>query len=95
MALDRWLHIVRLRLRSLLRGQTVESELAEELRFHVDERARELMARGMSPADARDAALRAFGGVEQRKEQCRDARRIGLIDAFRSDVRYAVQDVEP
>jgi len=70
MDIRRLAHVLRLRLRSLLRRNAVEHELAEEMRFHLEERARELVERGMSPTDAHDAALRAFGGVEQRKEEC-------------------------
>jgi hypothetical protein len=57
-----------LRLRSLFRGTRVERELDDELRFHLEEHVRELIGRGVSPAEARTAALRAFGGVEQIKE---------------------------
>jgi hypothetical protein len=59
----RILHIVRLRLRSLLRRGQVEQELDEELRYHLEREAEEY-----------GVVLRA--GVEQRKEECRDARGI-------------------
>ena len=72
----RWLDVVRLRLRSLLRRSRVEAELDEELRFHLDQQAQAFAARGLPPDDARHAALRAMGGVDQRKEECRDARRV-------------------
>ena len=54
--------------------------------YHIDERARELIAEGLSPSAARLAALRAFGGVEQRKEECRDARRVNVIEDLRRDI---------
>jgi hypothetical protein len=41
------------------------------------------------PAAARDAALRAFGGVEPRKEECRDARRVAWIEDFGKDLVYS------
>jgi predicted permease len=87
----RWRSIVRLRLRSLLRRDRVEHELDEELRFHIDERARELAARGLDPEEARRAALKGFGGLEQRKEDCRDRRRVGWIEDAVSDVRGALR----
>jgi predicted permease len=63
-----------LKLRTLFRGEAVDRELDEELRYHVERKTEQLIAQGMPPADARYAALRAFGGVELRKEACRDAR---------------------
>jgi hypothetical protein len=91
MALDRWLRIAQLRFRSLMQHSRVEDELDEEMRFHLDERIRELIAGGMSAHDARDAALRAFGGLEQRKEECRDTRRIGLVEDLVKDIAYALR----
>jgi len=88
---DRWLHIVRLRLRSLFRRGRVEDELRDELQYHVDRLTDEHVARGMSPEDARRAALRAMHGIEQRKEECRDARGVGLVEDFIQDLRYAAR----
>ena len=89
MPLERWRHVVPMRLRSLFHRDRMEDELAEEISYHIDERARELMAEGLSPSAARLAALRAFGGVEQRKEECRDARRVNVIEDLRRDIAYA------
>src|SRR5687767_9808222 len=91
MDIRRLAQVLRLRLRSILRRNAVEDELAEEMRFHLEERARELVERGMCAADAHDAALRAFGGVEQRKEECRDARRLVVVDDVLQDTRYALR----
>jgi putative ABC transport system permease protein len=82
---------VRLRLRSLVRSTLVEQELDEELRFHVEEHVTELMARGLSRADARMTALRAFGGVDQIKERVRDTWRVRLIRDVGQDLRYAAR----
>ncbi len=62
-------------LRSLFRENAVEQELSEEVRFHLERQIEESVASGMPPDEARRAALREFGGVEQMKEECRDARR--------------------
>jgi putative ABC transport system permease protein len=80
-----------LRIRSLFRGTRVERELDDELRFHVEEHTRELTARGMSPADARTAALRAFGGLEQIKESVRDTWHVRLAGDLAQDLRYAAR----
>jgi len=87
----RWATKLRLRLRSLLQGDRVEAELDEELRFHLDRLTEEHVAAGLAPADARRAALREMGGLDQRKEECRDARGLALVDELRQDVRYALR----
>jgi putative ABC transport system permease protein len=91
MRFERWLYTVRLRVRSLFRSGQVERELDEELQFHLERRIEEYVASGLSAADARHAALRALGGVEQRKEECRDTRRVRLIQDAGSDLSYALR----
>jgi predicted permease len=87
----RWTRKLRLRLRSLLRRARVEEELDEEIRFHLERLTEEHIAAGMAPRDARYAALRDMGGLDQRKEECRDARGVALFDELRQDVRYALR----
>jgi predicted permease len=87
----RSLQRLRLRLRSLLRSSRVEQELDEELRYHVERLVDHYIATGMPPEDARYAALREMGAVEQRKEECRDARGLAVLDSLRQDVSYAVR----
>jgi putative ABC transport system permease protein len=87
----RWVTKLRLRLRSLLRRDRVEEELDEELRFHLDRLTDEHVAAGMAPTDARRAALREMGGLDQRKEECRDARGLVLLDELRQDGQYALR----
>ncbi|HEX8775435.1 MAG TPA: ABC transporter permease [Pyrinomonadaceae bacterium] len=79
------------RLRALLRRGEMEQELDEELRYHLERDVEQNISGGMSPEEARYAARRSFGGVEQSKEQCRDARGLGLIDDLWQDVRYGVR----
>src|SRR6266498_4535038 len=80
-----------LRLRALLRGKRLESEMDDELRFHLDKQIEDNIAGGMTREEARTAALRGFGGVEQIKEQCRDARGIRLIREIWQDLRYGMR----
>ena len=68
----RWLQSISNWFRSLLRRNTVEQELGSELHFHVERQIEENIAAGMIPEEARRAAMREFGGVEQVKEECRD-----------------------
>src|SRR5438067_12753035 len=89
MRVGHWIYTVPLRLRSLFRRDRVEQELAEELREHLERLTEQQITRGASPEQARFAALRAMDGMEQRKEQCRDARRVRYIEDFFKDVRFA------
>ena len=59
--------------RALFRKEELNQELSEELAFHLEKQIELNLAAGMSPEEARYAALRSFGGVEQVKEECRDA----------------------
>ena len=91
MRFDRWRHIIPLRLRSIFSSGAADRELDDELRFHVELLTEANIAKGMTAAAARTAALRAMGGVEQRKEECRDTRRVGwLVDLIR-DTRYGAR----
>jgi predicted permease len=87
----RWIQKLRLRLRSLLKGRRVERELDEELQFHIDHLVDEYLAQGMSSKEAWYAARREMGAIEPRKEECRDARGLALIDSTRQDVTYALR----
>jgi putative ABC transport system permease protein len=89
--LQQWFYTVPLRLRSLLRRGQVEQELDEELRYHLDRQIEENIAGGMTAREARYAALRAMGGIEQHKEECRDMRRVNFIEDFIQDLRYGLR----
>lgn len=93
MTFDRLRHIVRLRLRSLVSGAAADRELDEELRDHIDRQIELNIANGMTPDEARTAALRAIGGVEQRKEQMRDQRGISPIENLLRDLRLAARQL--
>jgi predicted permease len=91
MGIPRWCYRVSMRLRSLLRGAALDRELDEELQFHVEQLIEAHRARGLSPEAARREALLAVGGVEQRKEECRDARRVRVVGDVIRDLRYALR----
>jgi putative ABC transport system permease protein len=79
-------------LRSLIVGLTrrarVEYDLDEEMAFHREARVRDLVGRGLSPADARRQACLEFGSVERYKEEVRRARGLRLIDEITADLLY-------
>ncbi|MFZ0519645.1 MAG: ABC transporter permease [Candidatus Acidiferrales bacterium] len=75
----------------LWRRKEMEEQLEKELRFHLEQHARELVAEGRSPEEARRLARLALGGAEQVKEQCRDARGTRWVDDFLQDARFALR----
>jgi predicted permease len=77
------------RMRALFRRNVVETELNEEIRFHFDREVEKYKKQGMTDEEARRSARLAFGGDEQVKEDCREARGTGLIDTGVQDLRYA------
>src|SRR5437899_1541998 len=87
----RWLYTVPLRLRSLFRRSQVENDLDEELRFHLEQQIEHEIAKGKLPQEARYTAMRRMGGLELRKEECRDMRRMNVVDNLMRDVRYAAR----
>jgi predicted permease len=91
MDLERWRFKLRMRLRSIFHRAAVEQDLEDELGFHLQQRMEEEIAAGREPAQARRAALRAMDGMEQRREECRDVRRLNLIDNLLQDVRYGAR----
>ena len=81
----------RARVRTLVRRDTVAAEMEEELRDHLDESARLLMRRGMSPDEARVAARQALGNTTMLAEDARAARGGTLFDDLRRDVQYGIR----
>jgi putative ABC transport system permease protein len=80
-----------LRLLTVFRHGRSERELGREVDAHLGELQREFERRGFSPEEARMAAKRSFGGVEQVKEQQRDARSFRWLEDLRRDVAYGVR----
>lgn len=78
-------------LRALLRRSQVERELDEELRYHLERQTEQNVRLGMSPEEARHAAFRSFGGVEQAKERSRDARGVRGLEDLWQDLRYGAR----
>jgi macrolide transport system ATP-binding/permease protein len=90
---EHWVYTVPLRLRSVFRREHVEQELDDEVRFHVERQIAENIARGSTPEQAREAAHRAMIGIEQRKEECRDARRVSAVDELRRNVGFGLRRI--
>ena len=79
------------RLRALFRKEQLNQQLTAELGFHLAKQIELNIAAGMSPEEARYAALRKFGGVEQIREECRDAWGARFIDALLQDIHFGLR----
>ncbi len=88
---ERWIYTLPMRLRSLFYRQAADRELDDELRYHIERKTEQNVAKGMTPHQARRAALLEMGGVEKRKEECRDTRRVNWIQDSLQDVRYGLR----
>src|SRR5689334_6643160 len=79
------------KLAALFRRQKLDADMAEEMRLHLERRVEENVAAGMSREEARYAALRKFGGVEQAKELAREQRGGVWLEQLWQDLRFAVR----
>ncbi|PYX75216.1 MAG: hypothetical protein DMG78_04845 [Acidobacteria bacterium] len=80
MGFEQWLYALPVRWRDRFRGKHVDQELREELRDHLERQIQVNLEKGMSMEDARYEASRAFGGVTQIEQQCRDARGHNFVE---------------
>src|SRR5262245_41052406 len=91
MGLERWRYTLPLRLRSIFRSSRVDRDLDDEIRDHLERQIQAEMTLGASAEEARRNVFRAFGGVEQHKEECRDARGVNYLEHLLQDLRLAVR----
>jgi predicted permease len=85
--LGRWIQ----RIRMTFARSRLDAELDEEIRTHLEMATEEYVRQGMSLADARRAARRSFGGVEQVRERHREARGLPWLDDLVRDVQLAAR----
>ncbi len=77
------------RVRALFKRDELESNLDDELKFHVEMKTREYVAAGMPPQEARAAALRQFGNVARVEEEARESWGWNWLEQFARDLRFA------
>src|SRR5438477_8822075 len=86
---EHWLFTIPLRLRSLFRWAQADQELDDELRDHLERKAEEYVAQGMTQEEAHRRARLDLGGIEQTKGKCRDTRHVNWIQDFVQDLHFA------
>ena len=85
------LRILLFRLRALVRSRQMDREIDDEIASHLAEATEEYVRQGLSPEEARRAALRSFGGVPQTKEVYRQVRSFMWLEELSRDLRYALR----
>ncbi|HEV2349094.1 MAG TPA: ABC transporter permease [Terriglobia bacterium] len=86
-----WFKEFATRFGAMFRKQRLEQEMNEEMRAHVQMLIEENVRHGMSPEEARGAALREFGGMEQTKVVYREQRGLPMIETIIQDLRYGLR----
>jgi len=79
------------RLRSLFRREQAEREMVREINAHLALLEDDFKRRGLPPEEAKLAALRSYGGVEQSKELHREARSFIWLEQSLKDLQYAIR----
>ncbi|HEX5474642.1 MAG TPA: ABC transporter permease [Vicinamibacterales bacterium] len=82
---------VRFRARALFRSRSLDRELEQELRAHLDAQTQKYCEAGLPPAEAARRARLDFGGVDAAVEACRDARGVRPFEVLAADLRYALR----
>jgi predicted permease len=82
-----------LRSQIFTRRERMMEELDQEIRDHIARETEDNIGRGMPPEEARYAAIRKFGGIDQVKEECRDAWGLRFFDDLLQDVRFGVRQL--
>ncbi len=77
----------------LFRKNKVERQLDSELSFHLEQVTEAYIQQGLAPDEAARQARIEFGGVEGVKEECRESRRVHLVETFLQDVRYGLRSL--
>ena len=80
-------------LSAIFHKNRVEQEMDEELRFHLEKQTEQNIAGGMTPEDARYAALRQFGNLGEVEEECRDSWGVRFFGELAQDIRYGLRQL--
>jgi putative ABC transport system permease protein len=81
------------RLRALFRRKSIEAEMSEELRVHLDHQTEKYLRAGLSAEEAARRARLDLGGLDQVKEECRDSWGVRFINEVAQDLRYGLRQL--
>ena len=91
----KWFNLLRDRLRAFRRREDVINDIDREMRSHVELLTEENIKRGMSPAEAREQAIRSFGNRNRALDEAYDVKGGGVFETLWQDVRYATHENLP
>src|SRR5579859_1544846 len=91
MRFEHWIHSIPLRLRALFHRNRLTAELDEEIRDHLDRQIEFNLAGGMSPEEARIAALRKLGNAALLRDQTRATWNWNGLEQFVHDLRIGIR----
>src|SRR5271169_6962726 len=74
-----------------VRRSRMESEMDAELRFHMEAYAEDLIRGGVPRPEALRRARLEFGGIENAKEECREARGVHFAETLLQDLRFGAR----
>jgi predicted permease len=78
---------------AMLRRSRMEREMDEEMRFHIDAYAADLVARGVPRHEALRRSRLEFGGMEMTKDECRDAVGVSFLETLFQDLRHGLRSL--
>ena len=78
---------------NIFRRSKIYDDLSEEMRLHIEERAEQLMGEGMSPAEAKQEARKAFGNRTVLEERSREVWQWPTLESMWGDVRFALRQL--
>ena len=87
----KWFNILRDRLRALRQRETVINDIDREMRAHLELQVEANIKAGMSPAEAREKAMRSFGNVNRAVDAAYDVKGGGVFETLMQDIRYGVR----
>jgi putative ABC transport system permease protein len=87
----KWFNILRDRLRALRQRETVIDDINREMRSHLELQVEANIKAGMSPAEAREKAMRSFGNVNRAVDAAYDVKGGGLLETLAQDIRYGAR----
>ena len=87
----KWFNILRDRIRALRRRETVINDIDREMRLHLEMQVEANINAGMSPAEAREKAMRSFGNLNRAVDAAYDVKGGGFFETLAQDIRYGVR----
>ena len=87
----KWFNILRDRIRAWRRREDVLNDIDREMRLHLEMQVDANIKAGMSPAEAREKAMRSFGNVNRAVDAAYDVKGGGIFETLAQDIRYGVR----